>query len=92
VLAREAQFGIDAAIRCGPRKSHYDLTWEIVRQMIHADEMNFDSYSVIKHHFFPQFGTWANPLAMFAAALSRAFPWRDSSCHAATGGVFQCPD
>jgi alkanesulfonate monooxygenase SsuD/methylene tetrahydromethanopterin reductase-like flavin-dependent oxidoreductase (luciferase family) len=44
------------------------LTWEIVRQMIHADAVGFDSYSVIEHHFFPQFGISANPLAMFVAA------------------------
>jgi alkanesulfonate monooxygenase SsuD/methylene tetrahydromethanopterin reductase-like flavin-dependent oxidoreductase (luciferase family) len=36
--------------------------------MIHADAVGFDSYSVIEHHFFPQFGISANPLAMFVAA------------------------
>jgi Luciferase-like monooxygenase len=62
------RFGIYAETQCPPEKPHYDLTWEIVRQMIHADEVGFDSYSVIKHHFFPQFGISANPLAMFVAA------------------------
>ena len=32
------RFGIYAETQCPPEKSHYDLTWEIVRQMIHADE------------------------------------------------------
>jgi alkanesulfonate monooxygenase SsuD/methylene tetrahydromethanopterin reductase-like flavin-dependent oxidoreductase (luciferase family) len=39
-----------------------------VRQIIHADAVGFDSYSVIEQHFFPQFGISANPLAMFVAA------------------------
>ena len=62
------RFGIYAEIQCPPEKPHYDLTWEIVRQMIHADAVGVDSYSVIEHHFFPQFGISANPLAMFVAA------------------------
>jgi alkanesulfonate monooxygenase SsuD/methylene tetrahydromethanopterin reductase-like flavin-dependent oxidoreductase (luciferase family) len=39
-----------------------------VRQIIHADQMGFDSYSVIEHHFFPQFGISANPIALFVVA------------------------
>ena len=62
------RFGIYAETQCPPEKPHYDLTWEIVRQMIHADAVGFDSYSVIEHHFFPQFGISANPLAMLVAA------------------------
>jgi hypothetical protein len=42
------RLGIYAETQCPPEKSHYDLTWEIVRQLIHADEMGFDSYSVIE--------------------------------------------
>jgi alkanesulfonate monooxygenase SsuD/methylene tetrahydromethanopterin reductase-like flavin-dependent oxidoreductase (luciferase family) len=62
------RFGVYAETQCPPEKPHYDLTWEIVRQIIHADAVGFDSYSVIEHHFFPQFGISANPLAMFVAA------------------------
>jgi alkanesulfonate monooxygenase SsuD/methylene tetrahydromethanopterin reductase-like flavin-dependent oxidoreductase (luciferase family) len=62
------RFGIYTATQCPPEKPHYDLTWEIVRQIIHADAVGFDSYSVIEHHFFPQSGISANPLAMFVAA------------------------
>ena len=38
------RFGIYAETQCPPGKSHYDLRWEIVRQMIHADQVGFDSY------------------------------------------------
>jgi alkanesulfonate monooxygenase SsuD/methylene tetrahydromethanopterin reductase-like flavin-dependent oxidoreductase (luciferase family) len=62
------RFGIYTETQCPPEKSHYDLTWEIVYQMIHADQVGFDSYSVIEHHFFPQFRISANLLTMFVAA------------------------
>ena len=62
------RFGIYAETQCPPEKPHHVLTWEIVRQMIHAEEAGFDTYSVIEHHFFPKFGISANPLAMFVAA------------------------
>jgi alkanesulfonate monooxygenase SsuD/methylene tetrahydromethanopterin reductase-like flavin-dependent oxidoreductase (luciferase family) len=54
-----------------PGKSHYDMTWEIMRQIEHADDVGFDVYSVIDHHFFQKFSISANPLAMFAAAAQR---------------------
>jgi alkanesulfonate monooxygenase SsuD/methylene tetrahydromethanopterin reductase-like flavin-dependent oxidoreductase (luciferase family) len=76
------RFGIYAETQCPPEKSHYDLTWEIVRQMIHADEVGFDAYSVIEHHFFPQFGIAANPLAMFVAAAQHTQRMRFRTlCH-----------
>jgi alkanesulfonate monooxygenase SsuD/methylene tetrahydromethanopterin reductase-like flavin-dependent oxidoreductase (luciferase family) len=52
-------------------KPHAELTWEIMRQIEHADAVGFDTYSVIEHHFFQQFGISANPLAMFTAAAQR---------------------
>jgi alkanesulfonate monooxygenase SsuD/methylene tetrahydromethanopterin reductase-like flavin-dependent oxidoreductase (luciferase family) len=54
-----------------PGKSHYDMTWEIMRQIEHADDVGFDVYSVIDHHFFQKFSISANPLAMFTAAAQR---------------------
>jgi alkanesulfonate monooxygenase SsuD/methylene tetrahydromethanopterin reductase-like flavin-dependent oxidoreductase (luciferase family) len=76
------RFGIYAETQCPPEKPHYDVTWEIVRQMIHADTVGFDSYSVIEHHFFPQFGISANPLAMFVAAAQHTQRMRFRTlCH-----------
>jgi flavin-dependent trigonelline monooxygenase, oxygenase component len=65
------RFGIYCEMQAPPEKSHYDLTWEIMRQIEHADESGFDVYSGIDHHFFPKFSISANPLAMFAAAAQR---------------------
>ncbi|MFY9531656.1 MAG: LLM class flavin-dependent oxidoreductase [Candidatus Acidiferrales bacterium] len=65
------RFGIYAEMQTPPGKSYSDMTWEILRQIEHADQMGFDVYSVIDHHFFQKFSISANPLALFAAAAQR---------------------
>ena len=65
------RFGIYAEMQTPPEKSHAEMTWEILRQIEHADQVGFDVYSVIDHHFFSKFSISANPLAMFAAAAQR---------------------
>ncbi len=65
------RFGIYAEMQAAPGKSHAELTWEIFRQIEHADQVGFDVYSVIDHHFFSKFSISANPLAMFTAAAQR---------------------
>ncbi|MBV8208228.1 MAG: LLM class flavin-dependent oxidoreductase [Acidobacteria bacterium] len=65
------RFGIYAEMQTPPGKPHADMTWEILRQIEHADAAGFDVYSVIDHHFFQKFSISANPLALFAAAAQR---------------------
>jgi alkanesulfonate monooxygenase SsuD/methylene tetrahydromethanopterin reductase-like flavin-dependent oxidoreductase (luciferase family) len=65
------RFGIYTEIQTPPEKSHAAMTWEILRQIEHADQVGFDVYSVIDHHFFQNFSISANPLAMFTAAAQR---------------------
>ncbi|MGH9580995.1 MAG: LLM class flavin-dependent oxidoreductase [Terriglobales bacterium] len=65
------RFGIYTEMQTPPEKSHEQMTWEIFRQIEHADAMGFDVYSIIDHHFFQKFSISANPLAMFAAAAQR---------------------
>jgi len=65
------RFGIYTEMQTPPGKSHASMTWEILRQIEHADQAGFDVYSVIDHHFFQKFSISANPLAMFAAAAQR---------------------
>ena len=36
------RFGIYCEMQTPPGKPHYDLTWEVMRQIEHADEMGFD--------------------------------------------------
>ena len=65
------RFGIYSEMQTPPGKSHAAMTWEILRQIEHADQVGFDVYSVIDHHFFQKFSISANPLVMFAAAAQR---------------------
>jgi flavin-dependent trigonelline monooxygenase, oxygenase component len=65
------RFGIYCEMQTPPGKSYYDMTWEIMRQIEHADQSGFDVYSTIDHHFFHKFSISANPLAMFAAAAQK---------------------
>jgi alkanesulfonate monooxygenase SsuD/methylene tetrahydromethanopterin reductase-like flavin-dependent oxidoreductase (luciferase family) len=65
------RFGIYVEMQCPPGKSYAELTWEVFQQMEHADQVGFDVYSVIDHHFFQKFSISANPLALFTAAAQR---------------------
>jgi len=65
------RFGLYAELQTPPGKPHAELYREIMRQMEHADQAGFDVYSIIEHHFFEQFSTSANPLAMICAAAQR---------------------
>src|SRR5262245_13457138 len=65
------KFGLYAELQCPPGKPHADFYAEFVRQMEHADQVGFDVYSVIDHHFFEQFSISANPLALCCAVAPR---------------------
>src|SRR5262245_17989313 len=65
------RFGLYAEPQNPPGKPHAELYADILRQMEHADQAGFDVYSVIEHHFFPQFSISANPLALISAAAQR---------------------
>src|SRR5262245_33852022 len=65
------RFGLYAELQTPPGKPHAELYREIMRQMEHADQAGFDVYSIIEHHFFEQFSTSANPLAMICAVARR---------------------
>src|SRR5438552_2375564 len=65
------RFGLYAEMQAPRRMSHADLYWELMRQVLHADQMGFDVYSLIEHHFFPEFSISANPLALFCAVAQK---------------------
>ena len=65
------KFGLYAELQTPRGKPHAELYAEIMRQMEHADQVGFDVYSIIEHHFFPEFSISANPLAMICAAAQR---------------------
>jgi alkanesulfonate monooxygenase SsuD/methylene tetrahydromethanopterin reductase-like flavin-dependent oxidoreductase (luciferase family) len=65
------RFGLYAELQTPPEKPHAELMTEVLRQMEHADQVGFDVYSVIEHHFFQEFSISANPLALICAAAQR---------------------
>ncbi|MFQ5737636.1 MAG: LLM class flavin-dependent oxidoreductase [Acidobacteriota bacterium] len=65
------KFGIYCEMQTPAGKSHYEMTWEILRQIEHADRVGFDVYSVIDHHFFQNFSISTNPMSLFCAAAQR---------------------
>jgi alkanesulfonate monooxygenase SsuD/methylene tetrahydromethanopterin reductase-like flavin-dependent oxidoreductase (luciferase family) len=65
------RFGLYAEMQSPPGRSHAELYGELLRQIEHADRAGFDVYSIIEHHFFPQFSISANPLALICAAAQR---------------------
>src|SRR5919197_4826305 len=66
------RFGVYTEMQCPPEKPHEQLYWEIQRQIEHADDVGFEVYSTIDHHFAQEFGISANPLALFCAAAQQA--------------------
>src|SRR4051794_23907434 len=65
------RFGLYAEMQTPLDKPHAQLYRELLRQMEHADQVGFDVYSVIEHHFFQEFSISANPLALICAAAQR---------------------
>jgi alkanesulfonate monooxygenase SsuD/methylene tetrahydromethanopterin reductase-like flavin-dependent oxidoreductase (luciferase family) len=65
------RFGLYAELQTPPDKPFAELYRELLRQIEHADQAGFDVYSLIEHHFFQEFSTSANPLAMFCAAAQK---------------------
>jgi alkanesulfonate monooxygenase SsuD/methylene tetrahydromethanopterin reductase-like flavin-dependent oxidoreductase (luciferase family) len=65
------RFGLYAEMQTPPGKPHAEVYRELLAQMEHADRAGFDVYSIIEHHFFPEFSISANPLALLCAAAQR---------------------
>jgi hypothetical protein len=62
------KFGVRTELQCPPAKPHEQLYWEAQRQIEQADEVGFDVYSTVDHHFSREFSKSANPLALFCVA------------------------
>jgi alkanesulfonate monooxygenase SsuD/methylene tetrahydromethanopterin reductase-like flavin-dependent oxidoreductase (luciferase family) len=65
------RFGLYAEMQTPLERSHTQTYLDLMRQMEHADQVGFDVYSIIDHHFFQQFSISANPLALICAAAQK---------------------
>ena len=60
------------ALSVSRREKHGDdFTEEVLEQIVHADRLGYDCYTIIEHYFFPQFSIEANPWLMFGKASER---------------------
>jgi hypothetical protein len=65
------RFGLYAEMQAPAGKGHAELYRELLAQMEHADQVGFDVYSIIEHHFFPEFSVSANPLGSHRPSPAR---------------------
>ena len=65
-------FGIYSEIQHHGNKPMSRQYEEVIKQIIHADRLQYDCYTIIEHFFFPQFSISANPWALFAKASTTA--------------------
>ncbi|RXT08040.1 LLM class flavin-dependent oxidoreductase [Ammoniphilus sp. CFH 90114] len=66
------KFGLYSEMQLHPGKTDQQLYDEVLKQIIHADQVGFDVYSLIDHHHFSRFSVSANPLAVYTAAAQLA--------------------
>ncbi len=65
------KFSLYSELQSWPGKSYDQLYDEVLEQMVNADRLGYDAYSIIEHFFFPKFGASPNPFALFGAASQR---------------------
>ena len=74
------KFSIYTEIQYWGGKSHKRLYEEVIEQVVHADRLGYDCYTIIEHFFFPKFSISTNPFAFWAVCAERTTD--HSSAHA----------
>src|SRR5215471_8734269 len=65
------RFGIYCEMQNGFAIDYAKNVWHVLSLIENADQLGYDVFSVIDHHFFQEFSISANPLALFSAAAQR---------------------
>jgi alkanesulfonate monooxygenase SsuD/methylene tetrahydromethanopterin reductase-like flavin-dependent oxidoreductase (luciferase family) len=65
------KFSIYTEIQYWGGKSHKRLYEEVIEQVVHADRLGYDCYTIIEHPFFPKFSISTNPFAFLAVCAER---------------------
>ena len=65
------RFGIYCEMQNGFGVGHATNVWDVFSLIENADQLGYDVFSVIDHHFFQEFSISANPLALFSAAAQK---------------------
>jgi alkanesulfonate monooxygenase SsuD/methylene tetrahydromethanopterin reductase-like flavin-dependent oxidoreductase (luciferase family) len=70
-MAKKLSFGIYDELHNGIGIDHAKTMWEVFSLVENAELLGYDHFSVIEHHFFPEFSISANSLAFFSAAAQK---------------------
>ena len=65
------KFSIYSEIQHWGGKNPARLYDEVLEQIVHADRLGYDCYSIIEHNFFPNFSISSNPFLLFGRAFER---------------------
>jgi alkanesulfonate monooxygenase SsuD/methylene tetrahydromethanopterin reductase-like flavin-dependent oxidoreductase (luciferase family) len=65
------KFSIYSEIQHWPGKTRKRLYEEVLEQVVHADRLAYDCYTIIEHPFFPKFSISTNPFAFFGVCAER---------------------
>lgn len=67
-MAKPIRFGVYCDLQNVPGADNFDTTWEVIDLIEQADQLGYEYYCLIEHHFFENFSISSNPLALFSAA------------------------
>ena len=70
-MAGNMRFGIYCEMQNGFGVDYAKNVWNVLSLIENADQLGYDVFSVIDHHFFQEFSISANPLALFSAAAQK---------------------
>ena len=65
------KFSIYSELQHWPGKAPKRLYEEVIEQVVHADRLGYDCYTIIEHPFFPKFSISTNPFALFGVCAER---------------------
>ena len=65
------KFSIYSEIQYWGGKPHKRAYEEVIDQIVHADRLGYDCYTIIEHPFFPRFSISTNPFALLAVCAER---------------------
>ncbi|MBL4622686.1 MAG: LLM class flavin-dependent oxidoreductase [Immundisolibacteraceae bacterium] len=70
-MSSDLKFGVYTEMNCMPGMTSQEAIWDVMKLIEQSDQLGYDVYMTIEHHFYETFGMSSNPLAVFSAAAQR---------------------
>ncbi len=70
-MSSDLKFGVYTEMNCMAGMTSQEAVWDVVKLIEQSDQLGYDVYMTIEHHFYETFGMSSNPLAVFSAAAQR---------------------